>query len=341
MNHATLRDAMLRSWAVILVVGLPGCADLPTPAERVELAEEKISVLGLVEITLSGIGTAAMSASAEPVEASRGGPLASLAPVTEAGRGGIQMRSLSSGNFRIGTRGQPDGFLYIFVTFEVRNASSDGVAYATPRENLTFIAVSTPSTIPGTPVREILRFDGSRAATTDAERWTPTGAAYLTITQSIASLAPDVLQVFTEDEVAAITLPAGVSAFPYGFITRHRTATDTRTLAANPAADDYDGFVTFAFKVPLASSQAEDPFNVKLMVVAVDDSETRMTQSVEEQNAAGEAAFAAKVTDLSAKGVTLLLPGGSYGGSVSKRELCGVRSAGTVGSPISYVNGPC
>ena len=45
----------------------------------------------------------------------------------------------------------------------------------------------------------------------------------------------------------------------------------------------------------LAVSQANDPYTVKLMVLAVDDSETRVTQSVEERDAPSQAAFEAKV----------------------------------------------
>lgn len=281
-----------------------------------------------------------MRASAAPYEPAGDGARLALTPVAEAGRSGIQLRALSSGTFTRGVRGAAGSYSYIFVTFQVRNASTDGTPYTTPRTNLTFIAVSTPSTISGTPVKEILRFDGTNAGTTYAQNWIPTGAAYVTVLQQLSSLAADVLQVFTESEAASFGVPAGVSAFPYGFMTRHATAANTRTLSANPGANDYEGFVTFAFKVPLAISQAEDPYSVKLMVMAVDDSETRVTQSVEERDATSKAAFEAKVAALSATGVTLL-SGGSYTGSVTTRTLCGVRASGAVSAPIAYVNGPC
>lgn len=314
------------------------CADLPTAIDR--RPDPGKTTLGVMEISLTGIGTPQMGASAAVPEPATSGVRSSLSPVNEAGRSGIQLRALSSNTFTHGTRGVSGSFRYISVTFEVRNASTGGVAYTTPRTNLTFIAVATSSTISGTAVKEILKFDGSAAATSDAENWIPTGAAYLTIPQTISSLAADVLQVFTEAEAASFGVPAGVSAFPYGFVTRHATATDTRTLSANPAADEYHGRVTFAFKVPLPVSQADDPYTVKLMVMAVDDSETRVTQSVEERDAASQTAFENKVDALSATGVTLLT-GGSYGGSVTTRTLCGVRSSGTVAAPIAYVNGAC
>jgi hypothetical protein len=323
--------------AVLFAAMLSACADLPTEAAR---KQSPHSTLGLLELSLTGIGTPEMRASAAPPAASDGGARLALTPVAEAGRSGIQLRALSSGTFTFGSRGAPGSYRYIFVTFEVRNASTGGVAYTTPRTNLTFIAVATSSTISGTPVKEILKFDGSSAPTSDAENWIPTGAAYLTIPQTISALSADVLQVFTETEASSFGVPAGVSAFPYGFMVRHRTATDTRTLAANPAANAYDGFVTFAFKVPLAASQANDPYSVKLMVMAVDDSQTRVTQSVEERDTPSQAAFEAKVAALSATGVTLLT-GGSYSGSVTTRTLCGVRASGTVAAPIAYVNGPC
>lgn len=327
-----------RILAVLATAAIGACADLPTetPGEH----DPGKSILGLMEIAVTGIGTPEMRASASPPEPAVGNAHGTLTPVAESGRSGIQLRALSSGTFTFGPRGVAGSFRYIFVTFQVRNASSGGVAYTTPRQNLTFIAVSTSATISGTAVKEILKFDGSAASTSDAENWTPTGAAFLTIFQTISALSADVLQVFTEAEAASFGVPAGVSAFPYGFVVRHATAADTRTLPANPAVDVYDGYVTFAFKVPLPESQANDPYSVKLMVMAVDDTETRVTQSVEERDAESQAAFEAKVAALSATGVTLLT-GGSYSGSVTTRTLCGVRSSGTVGVPIAYVNGPC
>lgn len=341
-NHGCMAQALThrpaRAVTVAAVVALSACADLPT--ENAGKPDPDNRTLGLIEIAVTGIGTPQMRASASPSGPANGDARLGLTPVSEAGRSGIQLRLLSSGTFTFGRREVAGSFRYIFVTFQVRNASSGGVAYTTPRTNLTFIAVATPSTISGTAVKEILKFDGNAATTSDAENWIPTGAAYLTIPQTISSLAADVLQVFTEAEAASFGVPAGVTAFPYGFMARHATATNTRTLPANPAVDVYDGYVTFAFKVPLAVSQANDPYSVKLMVMAVDDSETRVTQSVEERDAASQAEFEAKVAALSATGVTLLT-GGSYSGTVTKRTLCGVRSSGTVAAPKAYVNGPC
>lgn len=327
-----------RALTVLILTVVSACADLPTDSGP--MGPPEMRSLGLLEISVTGIGTRSMQASAAPYEPTGKDARLSLTPVAEAGRSGIQLRALSSGTFTRGVRGAPGSYSYIFVTFQVRNASTDGTAYTTPRTNLTFVAVATPSTISGTPVKEILRFDGTAAGTSYAENWIPTGAAYVTVLQQLSALSADVLQVFTEAEAASFGVPSGVSAFPYGFMTRHATATNTRTLAANPGANDFDGYVTFAFKVPLAMSQAEDPYSVKLMVMAVDDSETRVTQSVEERDAASQAAFEAKVAALSATGVTLL-SGGSYAGSVTARTLCGVRSSGTVSTPIAYVNGPC
>ena len=327
-----------RALPVVFAAVVGACSDLPSDPSENHLPGSQ--TLGILEISLTGIGTPNMRASAAPPEPAIGGARSGLTPVAEAGRSGIQLRALSSGTFTYGVRGAAGSYRYIFVTFEVRNASTGGVAYTTARRNLTFIAVSTSATISGTAVKEILKFDGTPASRSDAENWIPTGAAYLTIPQTISALSADVLQVFTETEAASFGVPAGVTAFPYGFMARHAAATDTRTLPANPAAGVYDGFVTFAFKVPLPVAQSNDPYSVKLMVLAVDDSETRVTQSVEERDAPSQAAFEAKVSALSATGVTLLT-GGSYSGTVTKRTLCGVRASGTVAVPIAYVNGPC
>src|SRR6185503_8438854 len=105
-------------------------------------------VLGLVKVTISGIGSSDMHASASAVGASEPGTTTSglaldLTPVAGAD-GSVQLAPLASGSFTEGERGK-GGERYLYATFKVRNATSGGTAYSTPRTNLTFLAVSTPS----------------------------------------------------------------------------------------------------------------------------------------------------------------------------------------------------
>ncbi len=296
--------------------------------------------LGMMEITISGIGTSTMSASALPVRP--GAPLASranfaLTPVEESGEAGIQLEPYSSGSFTHGERGN-GGVRYVYATYRVRNASADSIPYSTPRKNLTFVAASTGSTVNGTAISSLRLFDGTPAADAIAPQVIPTGAAAQTPGAEFISFGPDVLQVFEESELTGIPVQAGVELFPYGFVVRHAASTTTRTLAPDPAPGNFDGLVTFAFKLPLQATPAEDPFTVSAIFLAVDDDETRITQSLEEQDAAGQAAFEARAAALGATTLTLL-PGSAYTGG-SSRLVCTARTAGSRTSPLAMIGEP-
>lgn len=142
-----------------------------------------------------------------------------------------------------------------------------------------------------TAISRLERFDGSPADPSLASAFVPSGAASLDARDKVISRLPDVLQVVTEaeaDVIQALADPAGVAdVFPYGFVVRNPSDPYSRTLAASPAAGQFDGVVTFAFKVPLQASPSEDPFTVSVVFLAVDDDEVKLTQSVEEQTPAG------------------------------------------------------
>ena len=316
---------------------LGACADDPTGPRVAPPTPEAPRALGFVEIRISGIGTPQMSASVSPLG---GGALGDLTPIPGGSpAGSIQVSRLSATTVDVGTRGA-GGQRYLQAVFQVRNADGTGTAYTTPRQNLTFIPVSTASTISGTPVRHFLKQDGTGADAGIAAQLRPTGAVALDGGGALVSQYPDVLQAFTEGEASAFTLPPAVTnRFPYGFVVRHATETGTRTLPASPAEGQFDGRVTFAYRIPLAATAAEDPFTISILAVAMDDSDTRMTQSPEEQSAAGRSAFEARATALGATAVTIF-PGGAYTGSAAKRMLCGVRTAGESGSPAATLS-PC
>ncbi len=331
--HSRLRS--LISLAAVGVV-LSACSDDPTETTgpgTAPLAPPR--TLGLVEITLTGVGTPQMSASVTPVGA--GGPSYVLTPVPGGTpEGSIQIRRTSATTVDVGTRGA-GGMRYLQAVFEVRNADGAGTAYGTPRQNLTFIPVGTAAAIPGTPVGRFLKQDGTPADSTLAKELRPTGAVALGGGGELVSQYPDVMQALTEAEASSLTAPAAVTEkFPYGFVVRHATDNTSRTLPANPAAGQYDGRLTFAYKIPLQASAADDPFTISVIALAVDDSETRVTQSPEEQTVAGRSAFEARAASLSAAQVTVLR-GGRYGGAIASRAICSVRTGGTSGAPTSFM----
>ncbi|MFW6079544.1 MAG: FG-GAP repeat domain-containing protein, partial [Gemmatimonadota bacterium] len=311
-------------------------------------------VLGVVEVTFRGIGTDAMSASARSAptvaalerlragDADGGGlqPQSLDPPANDddTGDGTIQIEPLATGSFTDGERGA-GGERYMFATYRVRNAESDGTAYDTDRTNLTFLAVDTDGTIDVTAVSRLERFDGSAAATSIASELMPTGAVVKDPTDNtIAAAAPDVLQALTEAEAAAVTAPADVDdVFPYGFVVRNPNDPSSRTLPASPAADQFDGLVTFAFRVPLQATSSDDPFTISAIFLATDDSETRLTQSLEEQTPAGRSAIETRAAALGATTVSLLPEGSYLGTAATARTLCSVRTAGTAATPDAFL----
>jgi hypothetical protein len=322
------------SLAFLSAALLSACADDPTAVAPAE-APTPPRVLGLVELTVTGIGTPQMSASVAPPGAApvAGGPRLSLSGMPS---GTIQFDRLSANVVDVGVRGA-GGQRYIQAVFQVRNADAAGNAYGTPRANLTFVPVGTAGSLAGTPVSKFLKQDATPANAAMAAQLRPTGAVGLDGGGVLTSQYPDVLQAFTEAEAEAFPVPAGVTnTFPYGFVVRHATSTSTRTLPANPAPGQWDGRVTFAYRLPLAATAAEDPFTISILAVAMDNGQTRITQSLEEQGATPAAVLQLRADALGASQVRLI-SGGFYGGVIPQVQMCGVRTAGTRAAPLAYL----
>ena len=348
-------------------LGLVSCADEPTRPKLGGGEDEGGSrrsprVLGLVEVTISGLGTGEVTSSAisarsvaelERLRAARtegrsGGlvPQAFSLPDHSAGGGDgtIQLELLSTGSFTHGDR-KNGGYRYLYAAYRVRNAQADSTPYDTPRQNLTFVAVKgTISRYPSvgyTPVSQLLRFDGSPADTALAAQLIPTGAVLQARGGAIDPRYPDVLQVFTEEEateILGLATAAGVEiedVFPYGFVVSNAMDDQTRELPANPAPGDFHGLVTFAYKVPLQAKPADDPFAVRVVFLAVDDDEVKITQSLEEVTPAGIAAFDARAAALGATSLRLL-PWGATTAS-SYERFCRLRIAGPAESPTAHL----
>ncbi len=355
------RARLGRALALSFLLPLAACADEPTtPKARGGDGDgggTPPRTLGLVEITISGLGSGQVTSSArsapsvtefEQLRARRQEGAAGISisqavtlPDNDAGgaNGTIQLELVSTGSFTDGDRGN-GGHRYLYATYRVRNAQSDGTAYDTRRQNLAFYAVSTEGTLGETAISALKRFDGSAADPALASSFIPTGAAMQDVRGDVVSRFPDVLQVITEDEADAIEALAGegvTDVFPWGFVVQNAYTRTSRSLPADPAEDEFDGVVTFAFKVPLQASASDDPFTVSMMFLAVDDDEVRITQSVEEQTPAGRAAFDASAAMLGADIVTLLPPSGDamLDGGATVRLACDVRVAGPAGAPAA------
>jgi hypothetical protein len=236
------------------------------------------------------------------------------------------------------------GVRYFDATYRVRNAQkTDSAAFNTPRTNLTFLTVGSARTIGDTPLLQFDKQDGQPADPALILQLKPAGAVVVNREAVVESANPDVLQIFTEPEVAAVVAPSVVTnKFPYGFMTRRAGSTTTRTLDASPTPDLFQGVVTFAFRIPIQANPAENPTTITFLMLALDDSQTRITQSLEEQNPAGALAVRNRATSLNALAIRTMPGGGIPGWPANKTQLiCSVRTTGTAGAPTAFlVNAP-
>ena len=334
MSAPSMRHRRLALFSGLLVLGCGG--EPTTPIQPSATA-------GVMEITITGIGTPRPAASARAL-AGWGLPSAGAASAPNAPQrspqgtmaqaltllpspGTVELDPVSVASFTLG--GRPGGFRYVSATFRVRNAAADSTAYLTTRTNLTFLAVRSASTLEGSAMVQVLKFDGTAVAAGVADSILPTGWANLNGNAGLTTRAPDVLQGFTEAEAASFTPPSGVSPFPYGFLVRNPNSTGDRSLGANPGPAQFDGLVTFSFKVPLQGAAADDPFTITGLFLAVDDDQAWVLQSREDTDAVSVSALSARGTALSASVASLV---GTGGGFPSATPLC-IRTAGTVASP--------
>ncbi|WP_051748338.1 FG-GAP repeat domain-containing protein [Nevskia soli] len=297
--------------------------------------------LGLMRITISGIGGAQMTSRAELLSGTAG-PQAHVALPT-AIPAGLDVRQASASTVDIGTRGA-GGERYFTVAYQVRNAQFCGTpgtctAYTAASHNLTLVAANTTSNIANTAISAISLYDGSSDAATQALATSllPThGMEFDTGRGAGVMVQPGLesLQVFTEEEVGAIPRdPGATDLFPYGYVVSNVHTPGSRALPANPAANQWDGEVSFSFKLPLQSDPKQDPYSITMMFDVIDDANTRVTQSAEEQSFAGDIAANLRAATLGS--VDLAVLGGRVAQTNVGDPICAVRTAGTAGAPTA------
>jgi hypothetical protein len=323
----------------LLVFAVSACTDrsAPTTPGQDEPPPKGPTPVGLYEIAVTGIGTDNLRSSISP----NGGQLPGgiHASLTNAGSG-LVFEQVASASFTEGSR-TGGGQRYVTFTYRVRNGT--GVAL----NNLTVLLVSKATTISGSSVSSMTRFDGSAASAAIAPQVIPTGATILGgDLVSMQSPYPDVLQVLTEAEVAAITPPADVtSIFPVGYMVRSKSTDANRALPVPTDPNQFDGLLTVSFRMPLQSSASQDVFSIVFQILAVTDTETRMTESIEEsQDTAAVRRLRDRATALGATTVTVLNGSPVMDPAVpdypGMRQICSPRTAGTAASPTNTMVSP-
>jgi uncharacterized delta-60 repeat protein len=273
------------------------------------------------------------------VDDSQGQPALNLKSkaLTGYNSGFIQLKRISVNSFTVGARPSATtvgGYRYVSFTFAVRNASETGVASSAPRSNLTIIPVSVSSGTHATlnsplitPFSALGKFDGTAASNSIAPEVQPTHGSRFNPFTGLAEVRNNQadLQVFTEAEMTSLVAsaasgwPSTYTPFPYGYVVRNKYNTSNRTLGADPPVGQFDGLVTFGFKVPLQATVTDDPFAYSVEFVIAQDNVARVTKSNEESSA----------TRAQAEATAL---GGS---TVADATVCTVRYAGAAGSVAS------
>jgi hypothetical protein len=329
---------VLRGLAASLLLACAACArDATQPVVAPPEPPRPPVPVGVYELSINGIGGAQPSSTILPAApAAAGGPSRTL---LQAGAG-LTFEQASSSLFTEGTRGA-GGQRYVSFTYRVRNGTSLQL------KNLTLLMVQRTGVIAGTPLSGLRRFDGTAADPAIAPRIVPTGEVALRgDLATMQALDPDVLQVFQESEVAPIARPGDVTdIFPYGYVVRSTTSTTSRTLPVATSANQWDGVLTVSFRVPLQATSQQDVFSLTFEILAVTDSETRMTESMEEaQDTSAVRRLRERAAALGATTVTVL-PGSTVTDAAvadypGQRQVCSVRTAGDPMSPVTYINAP-
>jgi len=299
--------------------------------------------LGLMRITINGIGGGQVSSHAEMLSGVSG-PQAHVAMPTAMPQG-LDVQQTSASTVDIGTRGK-DGERYFTVVYQVRNApfcDTPGICtpYTAASHNLTLVAANVPGNIADTAISNISLYDGSSSDDTQAlaPSLLPThGMQFNTGTGAGVLVQPGLesLQVFTEGEVGAIPRdPGATDLFPYGYVVSNVHTPGSRALPASPANNQWDGEVSFSFKLPLQSNAKLDPYSITMIFQVIDDANTRVTQSAEEQNQAGDLAANLRAATLGS--VDLAVLGGRVAQTNIGDPICTVRIAGAAAAPTAYL----
>jgi trimeric autotransporter adhesin len=238
-----------------------------------------------------------------------------LSDIAASSPGGVQMRLLSTNTFTFGPRDQ-EGQRFVSATYAVRNADVNGKAYPNANNNISFLAVSTPNSLDETAIGEMLSYGGTPVAQPLlAQSFKPTHAMRYDFALGLPEVAPggEDFQVFDESEVSSFATTS-INPLNYGFVVRNPATPNSRSLPANPATEDFFGMVTFAMRFPLQATAAEDPFAFAMDFLVVTDSQTRVTQSLEQQSNNQVSSLATSLTGA----VVNTLPGSPYGATPTR-----------------------
>jgi alpha-tubulin suppressor-like RCC1 family protein len=221
---------------------------------------------------------------------------------------------------------------FVSAVFDITNRSTNAF------QNLSLYALNKPSDFGGSAVKTLI--DATGASITDSSTPTASSIAQSMIPTHGMSIAangelavnPNTanMQVFTPSEVANVTsLAAGFpnlsgTFLEYGFVGSNTTG--GRAIAAGNGTVCPDstcqGRITLAYKLPRLTPRASNPMIFVLHFAVADESITRVTQSLEEQNPAANAGVSARATAVGATEIAVLNGSGFTGANA--KAFCSV-----------------
>ena len=290
------------------------------------------SSLGIVELDISGLGTAKMTSEARWDDSTlRRRALNAGVAATSPVPAGLDVQFLAASSEDIAS-GPNAGMRLLSITYKVRNAQACGTpgtctAYTLQRNNLTFLAVVTTSSINSSAISRFQLFNGDPANAALATQMLPMHG--MTNFGTTVDPLRASMQVYRSAELPAVD-PNAIDLLPYGFVVRH-ASNGSRTLAANPAPNQFDGLVTLAFKLPIQSNSQQNPYRVTMRFQVVEDTNTRVTQSVDESPASAKL----RADALNAPDIAVLCNTASP--IPNANPICGARIAGTLSNPSSFL----
>jgi hypothetical protein len=348
--------AVATAAAVVAAGALAACADAPTLEPNGTPAGQPpadAALGGGYRLTISDIGTdrqasrivadgPAPAAGAAAPRASRvggGTGLVAQAPTTcglTPRPSALEFQFVATGSYTYGTRGDAGAYRYVYTVYRVRNATG------APLSNLSLLATATSATVGQTAIASVRLAGnvdpGANTAAVLALGMAPAGASHPGPTGVPIGLRTDVLQIFSEADIAGAGLPAGFTPLPYAFSVID-TLSDGRTIPAT-ASGTYPGIILFAFHLPLQATASQDVFTFDYRFFAVTDAETRVTESIQERDATSSSAVLARANTLGAAGINLFR-GSLLGANGLARTVCTIRTAGTQASPTQLLGGAC
>ncbi len=245
------------------------------------------------------------------------------------------IRVVARGSMDYIPTGQPrsNGFRYVYAVLSVNSTAT--------LENVSFLGVRSSSSIADTAISAAIRAPGG-AAFTSAELETlalsvkPAQASnFDSNTQTIQPLpnTEDTVQYLPESALDYV--PTGMNGLlPYGFTVLNSAG--WRNLETTPNANR----MIVSMKVPLATDPINDPYAFAFSAIPVTDSETRVTQTIEAQSKAGNAAVVARTSALGSNASITALPSKETNSPASTNTinaLCSVRTAGSATSPTAFL----